>query len=511
MSENAPTTLRDAWARTVAAWPQKIALICEEEGLTYAQCDTLSNRLAGALAERFDLAPGHTIAVAAPNCLEYVLTFWAAMKLGVIAVPVNPRLGQTEIEHILANSDASVLLLHAACRSAVEPALPAAKNVRRLISLGYESSAATSWQTLAATGPLLASLPDLAADAPAIIMHTSGTTDRPKGAIMRHCDLDVNNRLAVIAHQLSHDDIHLLLLPIFHATSLYSLIPTAARQGATLVLAPRPDIAPAVELIRRHRCTTFFGVPTLFRLLTARKDLRSDHLASLRLLAYAGAPMDVAVIRKLRQLCPNARLHNFFGLTETIAMTHVLPDTDADSRPESVGRPLPGIRQRILDPDGRDLPPGQIGELHLHRDHVISAYWKEPGRIEASCRGEWFNTRDLAALDPDGYLTIKGRSKDMIIVGGENVYAREVETCLQKLDGVLEAAVVGVPATGIRAYLGELVKAVVVPKEQSALTIPDIKRHCIQRLASYKVPQVIEFRRTLPRNSAGKILKHQLR
>jgi len=506
----APPTLRDVWAESVAKWPGKTALTCEGRSLTYAECDSLTDRLAGALAARFGFAKGDLLAVAAPNCAEYVIAFWAAMKLGGIVVPVNTRLGRAEIEHILAHSGANVLLLHQANRRALEEALPAARNITRVIGIGFDAEDGASWGTLVAGGPPLRNRPQVACNDPAIIMHTSGTTGRPKGAVMRHCDLHVNNQLAILAHELSHDDIHLLILPMFHATSLYSLVPTAAHQGATIVLAPRPDIAAAAELIQAHRCTTFFGVPTIFRMLTTLKQLARYDLSSLRLVAYAGSPMAPGVIRRLRELLPRAKLHNFFGLTETISMTHLLPDADADARPESVGKPLPGIRQRILDPEGNDVAPGETGELHFHRDNVISDYWREPGRLRKSFRGEWYNTGDLAAADADGYITLKGRSKEMIIVGGENVYALEIETCIQELDAVLEAAVIGVPATGFRSYLGELVKAVVVPRPGADVTERDIKRHCMQRLAGYKVPQLIEFRDALPRNSAGKILKRIL-
>jgi len=328
---------------------------------------------------------------------------------------------------------------------------------------------------------------------------------------MRHGDLLFNNMLAVYAHGLRHEDVHLLVVPMFHPTATYSLLPTSALLGSTLVLAPTSDIAALARLIQKHRVTTFFGVPALFRLLTTWPGLAGCDLSSLRLVAYAGSPMPVGTVRRLRGIVPGARLHNFFGLTETISMTHVLPDAEAEGRPDSIGKPLPHVRQRILDADGRGLPPGEVGELHFHRDNVICAYWKEPDRLAASMRGDWFNTGDLASVDEEGFVYMRGRSKDMIIVGGENVYALEVENCIATLEGVAEVAVVGVPATGIRAHLGELVKAVVVPEKGVSLGAADVKRHCMERLASYKVPQVVEFREELPRNPGGKVLKRLLR
>ena len=248
----------------------------------------------------------------------------------------------------------------------------------------------------------------------------------------------------------------------------------------------------------------------MFHWLAMKKDLDDFDLRSLRLLAYAGSPMPPVTIQKLRDRFPGVSLHNFFGLTETISMTHVLPDGDADTHPESIGKLLPQVSQRIFDEDGKECAPGEIGELHFHKSNVICGYWKQPERLDESMKGEWFNTGDLALVDEDGFVFLKGRSKDMIIVGGENVFALEVENCILTHEKVRECAVVGIPATGVRSYLGELVKAVVVPHDGVELVPPEIKRLCVEKLASYKVPQKIEFMDQLPRNASGKVLKRNL-
>ncbi|MDH7568425.1 MAG: AMP-binding protein, partial [Armatimonadota bacterium] len=352
--------------------------------------------------------------------------------------------------------------------------------------------------------------PEILAEAPAIIMHTSGTTGLPKGAVMRHTDLFFNVRHAIFAHSFRHEDVHLLVTPMFHATALYSLLPSSAYLGSTLVISGRSEVRELVELVQNHRVTTFLGVPTMFHFMSTLSDLQRYDLSSLRLIAYAGSPMPTQTIRRLRQRLPNVALHNFFGLTETIAMTHVLPNRDADIRPDSIGKVLPEIFQRIIDEEGNEVPPGVVGELCFHRSNVVQGYWGQPGRIEESIVDGWFRTGDLAMVDEDGYTYLKGRKKEMIIVAGENVYALEVENVLYACDGVLEAAVVGVPATGARAYLGELVKAVIVRQEGAQLTETDVKRHCAARLPSYKVPHIVEFRDRLPRNTLGKVVKREL-
>jgi len=198
-------------------------------------------------------------------------------------------------------------------------------------------------------------------------------------------------------------------------------------------------------------------------------------------------------------------------------MTHVLPSCDAVSRADSIGKPLPDIHQLIVDEDDRPVPPGTVGLLCFHRSNIVHGYWKRPGLLEESCfvlghdSEEYFNTGDLAMVDTDGYVYLKGRKKELIIVGGENVYAPEVEHAILNHEDVMEVAVVGVEATGASAYLGELVKAVVVPKPGRELTELDIKRHCAQRLTSYKVPTIVEFRDRLPRNPGGKVLKRELK
>jgi acyl-CoA synthetase (AMP-forming)/AMP-acid ligase II len=297
---------------------------------------------------------------------------------------------------------------------------------------------------------------------------------------------------------------------MFHCTALYSILPSSAFLGSRIVIAPAPDMNDVLDLIERHRCTTLFGVPAMFHFLVSRGDISGRDLRSLRLLAYAGAPMPVATIRKLREKFHWVKLHNFFGLTETIAMTHVLPDADVAQKPDSIGKPLPGIRYRILREDGTDAEPGEVGELCLHEDNVVQGYWNQPGLMAHAMRAGWFHTGDLAAADKEGYVYLKGRKNDMIIVGGENVYALEVENVLRTMPGVSDAAVVGVPATGIREAMGELVKAVVVPDPGRALTELEVKRYCNGKLAGYAVPQIVEFRDSLPHTPSGEVIKREL-
>lgn len=509
-------TIRDMWRNNLPRFPRKPAVIDGDRTLSFAEADRLVEALRTAFARTLEVQQHENVAVLLPNSLEFFLVYWALVKLGAVVVPVNTRLQPDEMRHILSSTEARVFFAHRTLWKTAKAALAGCPAVERVVALGFEDEGTVSFDGLLATEPAGPEPPEIRAEDLAIIMHTSGTTGVPKGAMMRHADLLFNVKNAIIAQSFRHEDVHLLVVPMFHATALYSMLPSSAYLGSTVVIAPRPHIPELVRLTERHRATTFFGVPTLFYWLVNYRNLARHDLSSLRLIAYAGSTMPPQTIFKLREQLPHVALHNFFGLTETISMTHVLPNADATSRPDSIGKPLPDIHQLIVDEQLRPVGPGVVGQLCFHRSNVVRGYWGRPGLLEESCfraddGEEYFNTGDLAVADEDGYVYLKGRKKEMIIVGGENVYALEVENTILSHPQVMEAAAVGVEARGASAYLGELVKAVVVAKRGSRLGELEIKRHCAERLASYKVPSIVEFRDSLPRNPGGKVLKRLLK
>ena len=501
----------DVWHNTVGNFPHKTAVIWRDRRYAYDELDGLVANLATRLAEDFGLARGDRLAIAAPNCLEFYLSYWAAMRLGVALVPVNTRLRPDVMAFILNETEARVLIVHPDLAETIAKIRADLSNVEAFVAMETGMPDAVAFDALVApvdqAPPLCESL---GPDDVAVIVYTSGTTGLPKGPVITHGNLLFNIKNTIIPHSFRHEDVHMLVVPLFHCTGLNSIITTSAYLGGTVVIAPYPNVKELVSLIERHRVTTFLGVPTLFHFITAMKDLAKHDLSSLRLIAYSGSPMPRGTILRLRDRFPGVWLHNFFGLTETISITHVLSDCDADLRPDSIGKVLPDVGQRIIDEDGNDVPPGTIGELCFHRSEIIREYWRRPGLLEESMLGEWFRTGDFAMIDDEGYVYVKGRKKDMIIVGGENVYALEVENVLLRHEKVLEAAVIGIGATGARAYLGELVKAVVVPSDES-LTELELKRFCTEKLTSYQIPQVIEFRGDLPRTPSGKVKKSELK
>ncbi len=496
------------WDNAVLQQPASLCCVHREREWSFAEADAAVARLAGYLREEAGVARGDRVALAIPNCAAFLLAYWAVLRLGAVVVPVNYRLGVEELAFVFADSEPVVVFLHDSLREKVLPPLKASGVTMRVLAVGEEGDSPQCVDEYA--GADVPAALEIDPEDSAIILYTSGTTGLPKGAMMRHVDLVFNVHCAILAHSFRHEDVHLLVIPCFAPTTAYSLLPSCAYLASAVVMAPVAQPAELCALVDRWRCSTFIGVPTLFNLFMHDPAVRRADLSSLRLIAYSGSPMPAGTIALLRERFPHVALHNFFGLTETISITHVLPSADAAARADSIGKLLPEVYARIADENGQDVPSGEVGELLLRRDCVIPGYWRQPGRLEESVRDGWFHTGDLARRDEQGYFYVQGRKKEMIIVAGQNVYALEVEAVLLRHSGVRECAVIGVPATGARAALGELVKAVVVRQPGAELTEIEIKRHCAEILPGYKRPQVVEFREELPRNAAGKVLKRLL-
>jgi len=502
-------TTRDFWREAVELAPQRPAVVDGDRRLTYREADDLVERLAAGVHAAVGARP--TVAVYLPNCLEYYLIYWAVQRLGGVIVPLNTWLKEESLAGIFRLVQPRALFVRGPKDAPAIRAADASPDTAVFATASDAGGLPTYEGLLGGDAP--APEADLAPEDLSIIMHTSGTTATPKGAMMRHCDLMFNVAAAINAHGFNPDDVHLLVNPMFHCTALYSSLPTAAYQKAPVVIVAGTAPDQLMDVVRRERVTTFLSIPTVFQRILMLKDIDRYDTSSVRVMAYAGSAMPVATVREMRRRFPHVALHNFFGLTETISMTHVLRNEDVEERPDSIGRLLPFVDARIAGERGEEVPSGTVGELLFARDVVIPGYFNQPERLQEAIveidGREWFRTGDLASVDEEGFFYVKGRQKDMIIVGGENVYALEVETVLLAHDGIREAAVKGIPATGVRSHLGEVVKAYVVPRD-SSLTELDIKKHCYDRLPSYKVPQFIEFRDELPRNPSGKVVKDQL-
>ena len=497
--------LSELWSGAASQFAQKTAVIYADRTYTYADVDRLVRAFAGSLQSRRGVGPGDRVALIMPNCLHSIVCYLGAIRAGAIALPVNVRLKAEEMRFILEDAAPKMAVVHRTTWPTVQKATEGLIPPERTVSVDFAEDGLVPIEDLTegdvAPQPVEAQPDDVAA-----IIYTSGTTGLPKGAMITHGNVLFNVQATIHGHGFRPDDIHILVVPLFHVTGLNTVMPTAFHQGVPLVVTTAIAPREILELIDRHRATTFFGVPTTMILLAQTPRIERYDLSSLRLIAYSGAPMPVRTIERLRELFSGVRLHNFFGLTETTSVTTVLPDDQALVRPESIGRPVPGLEARIAEDNANELPAGQVGELLIRGPSVVKGYYNRPEATAEAIVDGWLHTGDNAYIDEEGYVFLQGRKKELIIVGGENVYPVEIENVLTRHPSVAEAAAIGVS----HKVFGEVVKAVVVCQPGAQVEARELKRFCSERLASYKVPQSFEVRDALPRNPSGKVVKREL-
>jgi long-chain acyl-CoA synthetase len=482
----------------------RVALRHGDGETTYAALDEAVRRLAGFLRAR-GLARGDRVAILLPNSPEVALAYFGAIAAGGVAVPVNTRLSPPEVGYVLRDSGAAALVASRDRLEALGP-LPEVAALRLRIAAFGDHPGATPWAEALRAAPLPA--PESAAPGEvSTLLYTSGTTGFPKGAMISHANTLFNALSCRRALGYREDDVALVTLPMFHVTALHSQLVAFLALGATLVIQAEYETQQLLELVSRHRVTSLFLVPAIYKLVTLRQDLDRYDLSSVRFAGYGGAPMAPDTIRALGRVLPRAALHNCYGLTETSSLATVLPPELALSRSESVGRAVPEVEAEVRDESGRRLPPGTPGELHLRGPNVVQGYWRAPEKTAQALGDGWLRTGDLARIDGEGLVTILDRVKDMINRGGEKVYGLEVENVLYAFPGVSEAAVVGVP----HPIFGEVPAAFLVAMPGAALDAAELRRHCQARLADFKVPVAFRLVDRLPRNPGGKVLKQELR
>ncbi|MEE9606389.1 MAG: long-chain fatty acid--CoA ligase [Myxococcota bacterium] len=479
---------------------ERTAIRFDERAVSYAELDRAARGFATGLAER-GVAPGERVAIMVPNLPEFTIAYFGALYAGCTVVPLNVLLSAPEVAYHLEDSESRLLVAHPLFREPAEKGAAQAGVPAVWAGEGGEDSVAA----LAAAAPLGAPHPSLPTDT-AVILYTSGTTGKPKGAELTHSNLLIN--CAVVVPNLlplGPDDVMLATLPLFHSFGQTCIQNAALAVGASFTLLPRFSPDQAFELMQRDRVTVFAGVPTMYFALLHHEGSSAYDLSALRHCMSGGAPMPVEVMKAFEEKFSVPILEGY-GLSETspVASFNMLGRA---RKPGSIGYPVWGVAMCILDENDRPVPDGERGEICIRGHNIMKGYLKRPDATKEALRGGWFHSGDIGVRDADGSYAIVDRKKDMIIRGGFNVYPREVEEVLYAHPAILEAAVIGVASESH----GEEVKAFVVRAPGVELSTQDVIAYCKERLAAYKYPRIVEFAEALPKGPTGKILKRELR
>ena len=480
--------------------PEHPALRLHERALTYAELDRGARGVAASLRAR-GIAAGDKVAVMVPNVPEFTLTYYGILYAGATVVPLNVLLSAPEVTYHIQDSEAKLLVAHPLFK---DPASLGAEGAGVPV-VWSEGGGPDDLAAMQAAAPLEAIHPT-SPDDTAVLLYTSGTTGKPKGAELTHANLLVN--CAVVVPKLlpiGKDDVALATLPLFHSFGQTCIQNASIACGGTFTLLPRFTPAEAFEIMERDRVTLFAGVPTMYFALLHHEGERRFDLGSLRYCMAGGAPMPVEVMKAFEEKFP-VKIQEGYGLSETspVASFNTL---DRARKPGSIGYPVWGVEMAILDDKGHPLADGERGEICIRGHNVMKGYWKRPEATAEAMRGGWFHSGDIGIRDADGCYTIVDRLKDMILRGGFNVYPREVEEVLYAHPAVVEAAVVGTP----HESHGEEVKAVVALAKDQVVSPEELITWCKGRLAAYKYPRIIQMVEALPKGPTGKILKRELR
>ena len=505
MSFNLATMLRES----ATATPDKALLHVGDLSISYQQVDEISGRIASSLLA-LDLEPGDKVAVQLPNLPQFVFAYFAILKAGLVMVPLNPLLRLPEVDYHLRDSHARVLIAFAPMGEEAAKAAEAVGGVRTYaVTLpgSDERPEGTHHFDELYLGDDTHDIVPLSSEDTAVLLYTSGTTGRPKGAELTHFQLFMAATTGGNLFGYQPDDVALAVLPLFHVFGLSAVLSTAVRFGGTIVLVPRFEMEPVLDALERHRCTIFLGVPTMyFALLQA--DTSDRDLTALRVGISGGAAIPGEVIRAFEEKFPGVVVLEGYGLSETSAIA-TFNESAEQRRVLSIGRPMWGIEVRIVDEADAELPRGEdhIGEIVIRGHNVMKGYYGKPEATAEAMKGGWFHTGDLGYRDDDGFFFIVDRKKDMVIRGGFNVYPREIEEVLFTHPAVAEAAVVGKPDE----RLGEEVVAVISLKPGTEATAEEVIAFTKERLAAYKYPREVRIIDELPKGPTGKILKTELR
>ena len=473
------------------------ALLFEDRTLSFEELNACADGIGRRLLD-MGLRAGDRVALLAENGLEFYPVYFGIMKIGAVMVPLNYRCTVIELEQMLRDSMPRVLFHTPTFATQALALRRSMGNVLTLVEINPG--------LLDVRAPTLDALPpDFDERATATILYTSGTTGKPKGAMLPHRALLEGAIATALATRIRRTDRVLLTVPLFHGGGLFVVSHPHLFVGASVVLTARFDPDTLFDLIDRTAATTFFGVPSQYSVLLDRCAQKGAP-ASLRNAWYGGAPMPVELARRAQALWPDIQFQQSYGQTETTLISVLMPE-DHDRKLSSAGRELPHLEIRVVDEQGRDCPVGAVGEVVVDANAGMSGYFNNPTQTAETIRNGWIHTGDLGFIDEDRFLTLVDRKKDMIVSGGENVYPKEIEEVVYLCEGVIEVAVIGRDDP----KWGEVPIGFVVKSNASGLTGADIQSWCEERLARYKVPRQWHLVEELPKTANGKIRKPALR
>jgi long-chain acyl-CoA synthetase len=473
------------------------ALKLDDVELTYTQLDRAAARIANLLADK-GIGPGDRVGIMLPNVPYFAACYYGALRLGAVVVPMNVLLKRREVGFYLADPQAKLLFAWHDFGEAAQTGADEADAECILVKPGEFEQLVDGYSDEAEVA-------DRADDDTAVILYTSGTTGKPKGAELTHANLIRNVETFSGFTEIGERDVVLGALPLFHSFGQTCGLNACVKAGGCLTLIPRFDPGKALEIIERDRVTVFEGVPTMYAAMLHHDERDAYDTSCLGLCASGGSAMPVEVMKAFEDAF-ECKVLEGYGLSETSPVAS-FNQPDRERKPGSIGTPIEGVEMRVVDDDGNDVPEGEPGEIVIRGHNVMKGYWNRPEETAAAIDDDgWFRTGDMATVDPDGYFFIVDRKKDMIIRGGYNVYPREIEEVIYEHPAVREAAVIGVPDD----QLGEEVGAAVALKADAECSEDELREHVKEHVAAYKYPRKVWFVDELPKGPTGKVLKREI-
>lgn len=489
--------------RSAQQVPEVTAIHFQGHEMTYAELDTAVDAFAAGLA-KLGLHQGSKVGILLGNCPQFVIAYYAIARIGAVSVPVNPLYTPGELQFILSDAGVEAVVAVAPMAPLFQMMRPTLPTLQHVILVGGAGEGAIEFSQVS-VDPAECREAVIDENDLAVVLYTSGTTGKPKGAMLSHRNLVSNALQAGTFLGIVQSDRVICVLPMFHVFCMTVCLNAPILRGSTLIVFPKFSPTETAHSIRDHQATMFAGVPTMYNFLVQHPECHNDDLRSLRIAISGGASMPIAVMKAFEQKY-GVQINEGYGLSEASPVVCFNP-IDGERKPGTIGTTIPEVEVRLVGEDGSERGVGEIGELICRGPNIMLGYLNRPEDTAVTIRDGWLYTGDLATVDEDGYYAIVDRKKDMIIVGGFNVYPREVEEVLFQHPNVGEAAVVGLPDP----EYGEKVRAYVALKQADGCTEDDLISYCAEHLANYKVPKEIFIIEELPKNATGKILRRELR